>query len=72
MDKEELILTTLLKLERDVGCIKTSVEELRDHVDKQNGRVADLEKTKWKSIGIASALTFIIGLVASWFGLNKN
>ena len=67
----ENITIHLVRISSDIEHIKEKVTESNKHLEKINGRVRDAEKsiTAIKSIG--STLTFIIGVVLTWLGVQK-
>ena len=67
----ENITIHLVRISSDIEHIKEKVTESNKHLEKINGRVRDAEKsiTAIKSIG--STLTFIIGVILTWLGVQK-
>ena len=61
----------LVRISGDIEHIKEKVIDNNKHLEKINGRLRDAEKniTVIKSIG--STLTFIIGVVLTWLGVQK-
>ena len=70
-DFENDITLHLVRISSDIEHIKEKVTESNKHLEKINGRVRDTEKsiTAIKSIG--STLTFIIGVILTWLGVQK-
>jgi exonuclease III len=46
------------------------LQEIKDHVSATNGRVTELEKSKWKVTGIVGFITFIITAIGAFFGIH--
>ena len=61
----------LVRISGDLEHIKEKVTSNNEHLEKINGRVRDAEKniTVIKSIG--STLTFIIGVILTWLGVQE-
>ena len=61
----------LVRISGDLEHIKEKVISNNKHLEKINGRLRDAEKniTVIKSIG--STLTFIIGVILTWLGVQK-
>ena len=72
-DKEYIddITLHLVRISSDVEHIKEKVISNNEHLEKINGRLRDAEKniTAIKSIG--STLTFIIGVILTWLGIDR-
>ena len=61
----------LVRISGDVEHIKEKVIANNKHLEKINGRVRDTEKsiTMIKSIG--STITFVMGTILTWLGVQK-
>ena len=61
----------IIRISGDIEHIKEKVNDNNAHLEKINGRLRNAENsiTAIKSIG--STLTFIIGVVLTWLGVQK-
>ena len=67
----ENITIHLVRISSDIEHIKEKVTESNKHLEKINGRVRDAEKRITAIKSIVSTLTFIIGVVLTWVGVQK-
>ena len=66
-----LVTIHLVKITGELVHIREKVEENHAHLEKINGRLTTAEHsiTAMKTIG--STLTFIVGAILTWLGVNK-
>ena len=67
----ENITLHLVRISGDIEHIKEKVNSNNKHLEKINGRVRDTEKSVTVIKSIGSTLTFIIGVVLTWLGVQK-
>jgi len=67
----EDITLHLVRISGDIEHIKEKVNSNNNHLEKINGRVRDTEKSVTAIKSIGSTLTFIIGVVLTWLGVQK-
>jgi len=67
----EDITLHLVRISGDIEHIKEKVNSNNKHLEKINGRVRDTEKSVTVIKSIGSTLTFIIGVVLTWLGVQK-
>jgi|1_EtaG_2_1085319.scaffolds.fasta_scaffold77554_2 predicted nucleic acid-binding Zn-ribbon protein len=67
----ENITLHLVRISGDIEHIKEKVNSNNKHLEKINGRVRDTEKSVTAIKSIGSTLTFIVGAVLTWLGVQK-
>jgi hypothetical protein len=67
----ENITLHLVRISGDIEHIKEKVNSNNKHLEKINGRVRDTEKSVITIKSIGSTLTFIIGVILTWLGVQK-
>ena len=55
----------------DLAHIKEKVEANNKHLEKINGRLRDAENSITAIKTIGTTLTFVIGCILTWFGMQK-
>ena len=61
----------LVKISGDIAHIKEKVESNNKHLEKINGRLRSAENSITSIKTIGTTLTFIIGCILTWFGIQK-
>ena len=61
----------LVKICGELAHIKEKVESNNHHLEKINGRLRDAENSITAIKTIGTTLTFVIGCVLTWFGIQK-
>ena len=55
----------------DLAHIKEKVEANNKHLEKINGRLRDAENSITAIKTIGTTLTFVVGCILTWFGIQK-
>ena len=61
----------LVRICGELTHIREKVEENHTHLEKINGRLTTTEHSVTAIKTIGSTITIIVGIILSWFGLNK-
>ena len=61
----------LIRIGSDVEHIKDNIDSINKHLQLINGRVRENEKQISWMKGIGSTFVFIIGVVLTWFGIER-
>ena len=61
----------LVRICGDLAHIKDKVESNNNHLEKINGRLRYAENSITAIKTIGSTLTFIVGCILTWFGVQK-
>jgi len=61
----------LIRIGSDVEHIKDNIDSINKHLQLINGRVRENEKQISWMKGIGSTFVFIVGVVLTWFGIER-
>ena len=67
----ENITIHLVRISSDIEHIKEKVISNNEHLEKINGRLRDAEKSISAIKAIGGTLTFIIGMILTWLGVQE-
>ena len=61
----------LVKISGDIAHIKSKVDANHKHLEKINGRLRSAENSVTAIKTVGTTVTFIIGCILTWFGVQK-